>query len=76
MNKIISSYKPSPLPLIKTIPEHLAKGKLKSVYNKTKNAFDVSWIGLVAMAFAYYPNFYKALWNYMSALSNSYEFNR
>ena len=57
-------------------PEHLAKGRLKNTYNKTKMFFNVPWMGVVAMAFSNYPNFYNALWKYMYPLSKSSEFNK
>tara|TARA_B100000686_G_C16638243_1_gene888514 strand:- start:96 stop:974 length:879 start_codon:yes stop_codon:yes gene_type:complete len=67
--------KPIPVPKITVTPEYLAKGKLKKSYTSTKLAFNVPWMGVVAMAFAKYPNFYYALWKYIHPLSKSIEFN-
>tara|TARA_B100001115_G_C15750574_1_gene367012 strand:+ start:13 stop:939 length:927 start_codon:yes stop_codon:yes gene_type:complete len=66
--------KPSPVPKVNVIPEYLVKGKQKKDYATTKLAFNVPWMGVVAMAFSNYSNFYKALWEYMLPLSKSLEF--
>lgn len=76
MIKLFPRKKPIPVPNIKVTPEYLAKGMLKNNYNKTKLAFNVPWMGVVAMAFANYPYFYNALWKYMYPLSKSSEFNK
>ena len=74
INSVFPRNKPSPIPKIITTPEYIAKGRLKSTYEKTKLAFKVPWMGVIAMAFSNYPNFYNALWKYMHPLSNSIEF--
>ena len=66
--------KPIPLPKIIVTPEYLAKGNLKKSYDNTKMAFNVPWMGVVAMAFAKYPFFYNSLWEYLYPLSKSIEF--
>ncbi len=66
--------KPLNIPKITVTPEYLAKGRLKREYNKTKLAFNVPWMGVVAMAFANYPNFYTTLWKLMLPLSKSKQF--
>ena len=68
--------KPIPLPKIIVTPEYLAKGNLKKSYDNTKMAFNVPWMGVVAMAFAKYPFFYNSLWEYLYPLSKSTEFNK
>ena len=75
MNYYFPRKKPSPVPKIIVIPEYLAKGSLKKSYINTRLAFNVPWMGVVAMAFAKYPFFYKSLWNYMNPLTKSIEFD-
>lgn len=76
MPLIFPRKKPFPVPKIIVTPEYLAKGNLKKIYTNTKLAFNVPWMGVVAMAFAKYPYFYNALWKYMYPLSKSIEFDK
>ncbi len=76
MNYIFPREKPIPVPKISVTPEYLAKGNLKKSYTNTKLAFNVPWMGVVAMSFAKYPFFYNALWEYINPLTNSIEFNK
>ena len=75
MNYSFPRKKPTPVPKIFVTPEYLVKGSLKKSYTKTKLAFNVPWMGVVAMAFAKYPCFYNALWEYMYPLTKSSEFS-
>ena len=75
MKNLFPRKKPFPVPKIQVTPEYMAKGRLKESYSSTKSAFDVPWMGVVAMAFAKYPHFYNTLWKYMYLLSKSNEFN-
>ena len=65
MNYSFPRKKPSPVPKIIVTPEYLAKGSLKKSYINTRLAFNVPWMGVVAMAFAKYPFFYNSLWFWM-----------
>ncbi len=76
MNYSFPRKKPSALPKIIVTPEYLAKGSLKKSYINTKLAFNVPWMGVVAMAFAKYPFFYNVLWQYMHPLTKSIEFDK
>ena len=76
MNHSFPRKKPSPVPKIIVTPEYLAKGSLKKSYINTRLAFNVPWMGVVAMAFAKYPFFYNALWKYIYPLTKSIEFNK
>ena len=76
MNYSFPRKKPIPLPKIIVTPEYLAKGSLKKSYTDTKLAFNVPWMGVVAMAFAKYPLFYNALWEYLHPLTKSMEFDK
>ena len=75
MNCSFPRKKPIPVPQIIVTPEYLVKGSLKKSYTKTKLAFNVPWMGVVAMAFAKYPFFYNALWEYIHPLTKSVEFS-
>ena len=75
MNYSFPRKKPYPVPKIIVTPEYLAKGNLKKSYTDTKLSFNVPWMGVVAMAFAKYPFFYNALWQYIHPLTKSIEFD-
>ena len=75
MQNLFPRKKPTKIKNIDVIPEYLVKGKLKKSYAKTKQAFNVPWMGVVAMAFSKYYNFYNALCKYTYPLSNSIQFN-
>jgi len=76
MNYSFPRKKPYPVPKIIVTPEYLAKGNLKKSYTDTRLAFNVPWMGVVAMAFAKYPFFYNSLWQYMHPLTKSIEFEK
>ena len=71
----LSRNKPNKNTNFTAVPEYLAKGRLKETYDKTKQVFNVPWMGVVAMAFSHYPNFYNSIFSYMKPLSKSREFN-
>ena len=70
----LKRYKPSPIPSIFPIPEYLADEELKQIYNETKQHLQVPWMGVVTMAFANYPLFFKTLWNGIKEIVSSQEF--
>ena len=70
----LKRYKPSPIPSIFPIPEYLADEELKQIYNETKQHLQVPWMGVVTMAFAHYPLFFKTLWNGIKEIVSSQEF--
>ncbi len=70
----LKRYKPSPIPSIFPIPEYLADEELKQIYNETKKHLQVPWMGVVTMAFAHYPLFFKTLWNGIKEILSSQEF--
>ena len=61
----LSRLKPDPIPTIHPIPEYAADAALTAVYERTKSGFGVPWMGVVAMAFAHYREFYNCLWQAM-----------
>ena len=74
MNPNLPRLKPNPIPKIAPIPENLADPALKEIYEDTKAALQVPWMGVVAMSFARYPRFYATLWGGFRELSASAEF--
>lgn len=66
--------KPAPIPLIDPVPEDVAEGRLKEVYQSTKRGLGVPWMGVVSMAFARYPTFYDALWSGLAPIANTASF--
>ncbi len=66
--------RPARLPTLTTVPEVLAEGELRAVYEDTKAVLRVPWMGVVTMAFAHYPAFYAALWGGLRDLAGSVEF--
>ena len=61
----LSRLKPDPIPAIHPVPEYAADASLSQVYERTKRGLGVPWMGVVAMAFAHYRNFYDCLWQAM-----------
>lgn len=70
----LSRLKPNPIPKIAPIAEHLAGPELKAIYEDTKAALQVPWMGVVAMSFARYERFYATLWDGFRELAASAEF--
>ncbi len=68
--------KPSPIPVIRPIPEYAATGALADTYARTKQGLGVPWMGVVAMAFADYPTFYDTLWSAMEPMVKSQVFQQ
>ena len=54
--------KPDPIPLIHPVWEYQAEGDLRGMYQAYKRAFQVPWVGVVSMAFAYYRTFFDLWW--------------
>ena len=67
-------HKPDPIPAIHPLPEFAATGARKAVYEDTKAALGVPWMGVVTMAFSHYPAFYAALWSAVGPLVRTAEF--
>ncbi len=74
MAKALPRLKPDPIPAIHPVPEYAASGPLAAVYDRTKRGLGVPWMGVVAMAFAHYPQFYDRLWSAMEPVVASEAF--
>ena len=73
MNRL-PRFKPEPMPAIFPLPEYAATGARKAVYEETKAALGVPWMGVVTMAFSHYASFYAALWSGVGPLCRSEAF--
>lgn len=73
-NESMLRLKPQPLPSIHPVAELKATGALKLAYEETKQVLNVPWMGVVAMAFAHYPNFYATLWRGVGPICASQQF--
>lgn len=76
MNEPLPRLKPDPIPTFRTVPEALATGQLKAVYDTTKTDLGVPWMGVVTMAFAQYPQFYAQLWSAIAPIARSKVFKQ
>ncbi len=66
--------KPEPIPAIHPLPEYRVEGERKQWYEDMKRVFQVPWMGVVTMAYAHYPAFFKTLWQGTRALAASQPF--
>lgn len=68
--------KPEITPAIHPLPEYMATGQIAEWYADTKEVLQVPWMGVVTMAFAYYPKFFGELWQGISPICRSTSFVR
>ncbi len=54
--------------------EHVVAGRKKQWYEEMKQAMQVPWMGVVTMAYAHYPEFFKTLWQGAQPLVRSQPF--
>lgn len=54
--------KPDPVPPIHPVWEYQATGELARAYEAYREAFQVPWLGMEAMAFAHYRHFFGVWW--------------
>lgn len=60
--------RPEPLPKIDPRWEFQADGELLRAYEDYKRALQVPWVGVVAMAYARYPAFFRCWWEGLSGV--------
>ena len=70
----LSRLKPEPVPAIHPLPEYRVEGERRQWYEDMKRVFQVPWMGVVTMAYAHYPAFFKTLWQGTRALAASRPF--
>lgn len=66
--------RPEPIPAIHPLPEYLAEGERKEIYEDVKRVLQVPWMGVVTMAYAHYPHFFGTLWRGTRSLCLSHEY--
>lgn len=66
--------KPEVTPAIHPLPEYMATGQIADWYADTKDVLQVPWMGVVTMAFAYYPTFFGELWQGIRPICQSTTF--
>jgi hypothetical protein len=67
-------FKPDPLPTLHPVPEYAVDGARADWYAETKAVMQVPWVGVVAMCYAHYPEFFAAFWNGVRNLAGSRAF--
>jgi len=65
---------PQPIPPVHALPEYLVSGQRARWYADMKHVFQVPWMGVVTMAFSYYPRFFEALWGGLKPIALSRPF--
>lgn len=65
---------PNPIPPVRYVPEYRADGALKEAYEDMKHVLQVPWMGVVTMAFASFPQFFRVFWSGLRELCGSVEF--
>ena len=75
MTKDFLRVKPDPIPAIHPVSEYRAKPELTAIYDETKRILRVPWMGVVAMGFAHYPQFWRTFWSGLRPLAQSREFD-
>jgi len=71
---ILDRLRPDPIPAIHPMPEYLASGQRAAWYEDTKQVLQVPWMGVVTMAYAHYPTFFRELWRGLKPLCQSRPF--
>lgn len=67
----VSRIFPQPLPKIDPRWEFQADGALRDDYEDYKRALQVPWVGVVAMAYARYPAFFRCWWEGLRGIVES-----
>ncbi len=65
---------PDPCPALHPLPEYLVDGERAAAYAAMKQALQVPWMGVVTMAYAHYPTFFRVLWQGLEPIVRSASF--
>ena len=65
---------PAHMPAVRYVPEYRAEGALQASYEDMKGVLQVPWMGVVTMAYAHFPNFFRVFWSGMRELCGSEQF--
>ena len=66
--------KPDPIPAIHPLSEDDVSGQRGQWYREVKETLQVPWMGVVMMAYAHYPAFFRELWRGLKPLVTSRPF--
>ena len=72
--ELMPRQRPDEIPSIHPLPEYMATDQIADWYEETKETLQVPWMGVVTMAFAYYPTFFGELWRGIKPLCQSQVF--
>ena len=70
----LERLKPDPIPALHPLPEYAVSGERAQWYREMKEALQVPWMGVVTMAYAHYPAFFRELWRGLKPLVTSRPF--
>jgi hypothetical protein len=76
IERLLLRQAPQPVPAIFPVPEYLATGERQRQYDEMKTALRVPWMGVVTMAYAHYPGFFRTLWQGLQPIVGSAAFAR
>jgi hypothetical protein len=65
---------PYPVPALHPLPEYRVDGERAAAYAAMKQALQVPWMGVVTMAYAHYPTFFRVLWQGLEPIVRSTAF--
>ena len=74
MSPATNRLKPEPIPTVYPVAEYAVMGERAQWYAEMKEALQVPWMGVVTMAFAHYPEFFRELWRGLKPLVTSRPF--
>jgi hypothetical protein len=70
----LERLKPDPVPAVHPLPEYAVSGERAQLYREMKDTLQVPWMGVVTMAYAHYPAFFRELWRGLRPLVSSRPF--
>ncbi len=65
---------PDPVPALHPLPEYRVDAARAASYAAMKQALQVPWMGVVTMAYAHYPTFFRVLWEGLEPIVRSTAF--
>ncbi|MDE2271490.1 MAG: hypothetical protein KGJ94_05845 [Xanthomonadaceae bacterium] len=65
---------PDSIPPLHPLPEYLVEGERAAAYAAMKQALQAPWMGVVTMAYAHYPSFFRVLWQGLEPIVGSAAF--
>ncbi|MBU6259140.1 MAG: hypothetical protein KGL18_01700 [Burkholderiales bacterium] len=73
-NPLLPRLLPAPIPALHPLAEYRVDGERAAAYAEMKQALQVPWMGVVTMAYAHYPSFFRALWQGIEPIVRSSAF--